>query len=163
LTRRCCALDAERGTKLNAGPQAELRERIAALSVAELTVPSVRLNMRLRDWTFRSLRSIRILELNGDLSVNFGKLHFLHHEAQIWFGFGYREIPALLTLQGSRSEKRDGLGAVAGPNGILHIEICPRLVQLVIKCCNNVFPWLIETTIPLLDPFGRLSENTPME
>jgi hypothetical protein len=54
--------------------------------------------MRLRDWAFGPLHGIRILELNGDLSVAIGKTYLLHHEAQIRFGFGYREVPALFTL-----------------------------------------------------------------
>jgi hypothetical protein len=59
---------------------------------------SVRLNMRLRDWAFGSFHGIRILELNRNLSVAIGKIHLLHHEAQIRFGFAYREVPALFTL-----------------------------------------------------------------
>jgi hypothetical protein len=119
--------------------------------------------MRLRDWTFRSLHSIRILELNGDFSVAIGKIHLLHHEAQSRSGFGYREVPALFTLQGRPSEKTHRLGVVAGPNGILHIGICPRLVQLVIKCRNDVFPWLIESDDPVVGsvwpPFGEYADG----
>jgi hypothetical protein len=53
--------------------------------------------MRLWDRAFGSLHGIRILELNGDLSAAIGKTYLLHHEVQIRFGFGYREVPALFT------------------------------------------------------------------
>ena len=94
---------------------------------------SVRLNMRLGDGAFGPLHRIRILELNGDPSLAIGKTYLLHHEAQIRFGFRYRESPAFFTLLGRPSEKPEGLGAVAGSDGIFHIRIRPRLVQLVIK------------------------------
>src|SRR5262249_11572601 len=111
---------------------------------------SVRLNMRLGDWAFGPLHRIRILELNGDPSLAIGQTYLLHHEAQIRFGFRYREVPALFTLLGRPSEKPEGPGAVASSDGIFHIRIRPRLVQLVIKCCNDVFPRLIEGDDPIV-------------
>ena len=66
--------------------------------------------MRLWDRAFGSLHGIRILELNGDLSAAIGKTYLLHHEVQIRFGFGYREVPALFTLLGRPSEKSYGVG-----------------------------------------------------
>jgi hypothetical protein len=122
-----------------------------------------RLNMRLGDWAFGPLHRIRILELNGDPSLAIGKTYLLHHEAQIRCGFRYREVPALFTLLGRPSEKPEGPGAVASSDGIFHIRICPRLVQLVIKCCDDVFPRLIEGDDPIVGsvwpPFGEHADR----
>jgi hypothetical protein len=105
--------------------------------------------MRLRDWAFGSSHGIRILELHGNLSATIRKIHLFHHEAQIRFGFSDGKVTALFTLSGRPSKKPDGLGAVAGPDSIFHVRISPRLVQLVIKCCDNVFPWPIEGNDPV--------------
>ena len=119
--------------------------------------------MRLWDRAFGSLHGIRILELNGDLSAAIGKTYLLHHEVQIRFGFGYREVPALFTLLGRPSEKSYGPDAVTDPDGIFHIRIRPRLVQLVIKCCNDVFPRPIEGDDPVAGsvwlPFGEHADS----
>src|SRR5215467_10030089 len=102
------------------------------------------LDMGLRDRTFGSVHGVGILELDGNLTATIGEIDLLHDQAQIWSGFGDREVAALLTFRRGPSEKLDRLGTVARPDGVLHVGIRPRFVQFMIKRYDDIFPWPIE-------------------
>src|SRR5437764_10499650 len=112
-------------------------------------------DVRSGDWTFRSMHAVRILKLHRNGPGSVSQEHLLHDAAKVRSDFRHREIAAFFSLTRHPAQESSASWIIARLDRVFDIGVGPRLIQLVVKRCDYIFPRLIKGDDPVGATIGQ--------
>ena len=101
------------------------------------------------------MHRVRKLELHGNSPASVCEKHLLHDAAKVRSDFRHREIAAFFSLTRHPAQESSATWIIARLDRVFDIGVGPRLIQLVVKRCDYIFPRLNEGDDPVGATVGQ--------